>query len=677
LKQTSGKLMEANSLPTFGETGIGFYLPHELLGDRWAALGMLDDALECYRNALRLRPDADWIACKILRLETASTSSEDAWCPPALAIFLFMPFYTPKDPDRRAEIEACLQNNLHNPLIARIVLLVDDGSIPTHDDARLEIVQLDRRPTYLDWVRESLRLCPGRISVLANSDIYFDDSLALIGQIFKANRKAFIALSRFEKAGDALTPHPNPQWSQDTWAFIPQMDDQASFDPYLRIPLGVPRCDNKVAYAFSLLGYEVFNPFPSVRSVHVHETGRRYYDKTGDRTVLGTVAYVHPGSNLLEPAKLKLDIWSMRSSQYANVGVNRSIEGWDADSGRSGAPRQSIIAHDADWQFPAVTEQHALRMMRRALSTSAGPSDVVYLGFPFATLIDLANCRGMDNPETIALLTELNALRTAVSGYGRVISVCQHIHARRHEGLFESAGVTDLFWSHKIVGEDRFGANKGVALHPFPLYPVQQVRHGRTDQARRRKWLFSFVGSKPAANYLTQVRSWIIEHLSGHPDGLIIDRDEWHYNKLVYDLQIRQRTTAKTEDFTNQEHEQVFREVLDESVFTLCPSGSGPNSIRLWEAIVNGSIPVVLSDTWQPPGPAELWDAAILRIPEERAAVQAIPRITAGIVADPKRLSAMRQAVAKLCALYGPGRFVTDIVALFPVSARNREPEMW
>ena len=34
------------------------------------------------------------------------------------------------------------------------------------------------------------------------------------------------------------------------------------------------------------------------------------------------------------------------------------------------------------------------------------------------------------------------------------------------------------------------------------------------------------------------------------------------------------------------------------SKFSLCPSGSGPNSIRFWESLSFGTIPVLLSDTY-------------------------------------------------------------------------------
>ena len=36
---------------------------------------------------------------------------------------------------------------------------------------------------------------------------------------------------------------------------------------------------------------------------------------------------------------------------------------------------------------------------------------------------------------------------------------------------------------------------------------------------------------------------------------------------------------------------------MNNSKFTLCPSGNGVNSIRIWEAMKYGSIPVILSNT--------------------------------------------------------------------------------
>ena len=56
--------------------------------------------------------------------------------------------------------------------------------------------------------------------------------------------------------------------------------------------------------------------------------------------------------------------------------------------------------------------------------------------------------------------------------------------------------------------------------------------------------------------------------------------------------------------------------ILIKSRYTLAPCGIGPNSIRFWEALGAGSIPVLLSDTLELPE-NKLWDSAILRIKEE------------------------------------------------------------
>ena len=41
----------------------------------------------------------------------------------------------------------------------------------------------------------------------------------------------------------------------------------------------------------------------------------------------------------------------------------------------------------------------------------------------------------------------------------------------------------------------------------------------------------------------------------------------------------------------------MYNKILLSSRYSLCPSGSGPNSIRFWESLACGSIPVLLADT--------------------------------------------------------------------------------
>lgn len=60
-----------------------------------------------------------------------------------------------------------------------------------------------------------------------------------------------------------------------------------------------------------------------------------------------------------------------------------------------------------------------------------------------------------------------------------------------------------------------------------------------------------------------------------------------------------------------------FRAIVGRSHFVLCPRGGGTSSIRLYETLSAGRVPVIISDDWKPPEGAD-WDRFSLRWPEGR-----------------------------------------------------------
>lgn len=331
----------------------------------------------------------------------------------------------------------------------------------------------------------------------------------------------------------------------------------------------------------------------------------------------------------------------------------------DASSGERevSTAELKVIDFGRDWQFPAVTEKHAVKKVADVL---AGAGGLTYVGFPWATLIDLRNnFREADELTDAAL-----QLRAQIPRGARVATVCQHIHLRRVSSLMKAIGITDVFWSHAERGIDSMD---GLTIHPFPLFPVQQ-QDRVTSEKHDRKHLFSFVGAKPSKWYLTDVRKHILEQLSGVPDGKVVGRETWHYEKVVYEIQIQGGGRDASADsvakaYQNKDSED-FQEVLKSSVFALCPSGSGPNSIRLWEAIGAGCIPVVLAENWLPPGDQRLWDEAVVFCDEDLESVRALPERLRALAAEPGKLESMRNACAQLWLSYGPETFVSDIQAL-------------
>ncbi|WP_300540858.1 exostosin family protein [Maricaulis sp.] len=612
-----------------------------------------------------------------------------------MTISLFMPYFSPAEEGRRKELEFCLERNRGNDRIAHIYLMVDDESVVDTAGGHVSVIRMDRRPTYQDWTQLAEACCPDHISILANADIYFDETVSRLEEVFEADPTGFVALSRYELQGNETRLHPNPHWSQDTWAYLPAKASNPDRDRCLNFPLGVPRCDNKVAYVFAVYGHAIYNPCREVRSIHVHETGLRTYDKKGDMRIVGGVAMVHASDGIKDPAKLDLEMWPIKSEQFEAVKINKSLERWAQERGTplppvkrpqpisdddplralsrtaftniEASPRparsddlyvdRNIVAYDTHWQHPAITEQHAFNQVRLLALRQGGAA---YLGFPWATLIDVSNHNLTDNDRLNELRDGLERAAKAVAGYERVVTVCQHIHMLKFPELFDAAGVTDVFWSHATHAQVRFGADDSIAIHPFPLYPVQ-VADGSDEPIEQRKYLFSFVGAKATPIYLTQSRTYLLEELKDHPRGLVRDRDTWHYNKIVYDHQILKRTDNHL-GLVDSKASDEFREIMGQTQFALCPSGTGPNSIRLWEAIASGAIPVVLADTYKSPGSQTIWEQAVIHCAEDRNSIRSLPERLEALSSDVEALRRRRAALKMLAARYGRANFVPDVL---------------
>ncbi len=591
-------------------------------------------------------------------------------------IILFTPYYKAKRHKRQNELIYCLRRNIQCNEIEKIVLIIDDDHIPELKSPKIEIVKIAARPTYLDWVELTQKKCQNKISILANSDIYFDESITRFREIFAANKQAFVALSRYEKEGYNQKMHKNPHWSQDVWAVSGEYNFTESFKNYLRIPLGVPRCDNKIAYLFAIHGFQVYNPCNHIKTVHVQESQLRDYDKYSDTTVLGGTAWVYPSIVIDEPSKLQIDLWTLNSSDLTGLQINKT---WElAHKSKQTEPEKisevsveekiekqksliNIVGFDSDWQYPVITEKYAYQMAHKFLIIDNFHKNVVYFGFPWATLIDKL-VHSSDQTEANTLKKKLLGFASELKNYKRVITVCQHIRMLEFESIFYEVGITDIFWSHTIKDQNFLPSYPNILLHPFPLYPVQAINLEETETEK--KYLFSFVGTRPNKSYLTDSRNNILDYLSSDDRGLVIARDKWHYNKIVYEHQVLKQV-KKNKALVDQSASAEFKQVMKQSVFALCPSGSGPNSIRLWEAIGFGVIPVVLADTYLPPGDLKLWNDAIVTCSETLEEIKALPERLAKMQKDDQLLKIKHHALKQLWNRYGVDCFVYDIVKLF------------
>ena len=139
--------------------------------------------------------------------------------------------------------------------------------------------------------------------------------------------------------------------------------------------------------------------------------------------------------------------------------------------------------------------------------------------------------------------------------------------------------------------------------------------------------LYSFAGGYQPADYMSRIRPNILR--MKHPQETLIENTGmWHFDKIVFNKDSQNMAEEIKESISHKKSTESYNKLLLNSQYSLCPSGSGPNSIRFWEALGAGSIPILLSNYLELPK-HELWDKAILRLME--ADVYKIPEILSKI----------------------------------------------
>ena len=241
----------------------------------------------------------------------------------------------------------------------------------------------------------------------------------------------------------------------------------------------------------------------------------------------------------------------------------------------------------------------------------------LYVGMPWATWIDKKTF-----PDQLleAYRSRIKAMQAILREPLQVHSVCQHIRWKEHPHRFEQAGINRLWIAHKEKGWDTEGQ---LRLHSWPLYAVNVLdperREGLELVPVEKKTIFASFKGAHMKHYPSDIRLRLKElaHLEGYE---IEVTDFWHFNKVVYNYQIANKEGDK--EAIERQEIVAYNRLLSQSLFSLCPGGSGPNTLRLWESLGTGAIPVVLSDRHELPSLSRQdqsifnWDNALVSIPE-------------------------------------------------------------
>ena len=144
----------------------------------------------------------------------------------------------------------------------------------------------------------------------------------------------------------------------------------------------------------------------------------------------------------------------------------------------------------------------------------------------------------------------------------KIIFICQHISAK------------NLNWHNSLVFSPHATINDNFI--PIPHYSCFY-----SENSLKKDLDASFVGAFETHN----CRKKISQLYKNYENWYIQDTGAWHFYN----------------SFGRKEREKHYKDIMSRSKIILCPRGTGPGSIRLWECLSSNCLPIVISDTIQLP----------------------------------------------------------------------------
>lgn len=211
--------------------------------------------------------------------------------------------------------------------------------------------------------------------------------------------------------------------------------------------------------------------------------------------------------------------------------------------------------------------------------------DINYLAIPWTQIL---NSGWLNFPNKKTFQYYISELYNTNLEQKNNITVCQHDDYMKLENIFRHLGITTVFSTLH---------NKNNKLDGINIVPISFTNNFKFENIINKDILFSFVGA-----YTTHsVRQKMFNKLKG-PN--IIYRDSYHVDTNV---------VINNNHKKNQEEE--YKSILQRSRFSLCPRGSSPSSVRFWESLAAGAIPILISDDWDLPD--WNWSDTTVNIPEK------------------------------------------------------------
>ena len=258
---------------------------YPFLGTEWN--GSLEDAILCatiifrYNRLIGLKATEAEDRLKKLRFTDLKLEILETHGGPE-PLVLIQQLYKSSNKARDKELQKCLKKNLENEFVDEILLFTESNQVQIPSDKKIKQVPMKTRLSYANCIDAIQNVVgAGKLVVFANADIYLDDSWK---SIWSVNLKdTLLALLRWEEGVDGKEPvlfGPRND-SQDTWLIHSDsvLSKTWNLDNF-NIPFGKAGCDNAILVEFLRNKFKIVNPALSLKTIHVHASEVRTYEKT-------------------------------------------------------------------------------------------------------------------------------------------------------------------------------------------------------------------------------------------------------------------------------------------------------------------------------------------------------------------------------------------------------------
>lgn len=208
-------------------------------------------------------------------------------------------------------------------------------------------------------------------------------------------------------------------------------------------------------------------------------------------------------------------------------------------------------------------------------------TDINYIAVPWTQIL---NTHWLDFPGRQPRDYYLRILSKEKITQQNNITVCQHDSYLLLKEYFKHLNITKVFSCANYT----YDKMEDIDIISMPYINIHNFNKVDKDI------LVSFLGSATH-----DIRDKIKQNIV-NPN--IIFRETYHISNNF----------SKTDKL---KEEKEYIDILSRSRFSLCPRGSNPNTVRFWESLAAGAIPVLVSDDYALP--EWDWDKTIIRISEE------------------------------------------------------------